>query len=76
MLFERIVFKGAVVAALVLVPRIALAADCAHGNALDCYNQALQRLQAAQAALSAARKDIQGLENKITNLQQETMQVM
>jgi hypothetical protein len=35
----------------------------------------LQRLQAAQDALSAARKDIQRLDTQVANLQQETMQV-
>jgi hypothetical protein len=51
------------------------AADCAHGNALDCYNQAQIRLQAAEDALVAARTDIQSLQDKISTLQRESSQV-
>jgi hypothetical protein len=35
--------------------------DCAKGDALQCYTQALVRLQAAQDALSSASKDINSL---------------
>jgi hypothetical protein len=42
-----------------------LAVDCAQGDALNCYTQALMRLQAAQDALVAARDDISALQSSI-----------
>ena len=45
-----------------------LAADCAQGDALSCYTQALVRLQAAEDALTAARNEIGGLQSSIDTL--------
>jgi hypothetical protein len=39
---------------ILLVNEPILAADCAQGDALACYTQALVRLQAAEDALGAA----------------------
>lgn len=47
------------------------AEDCAQGNALNCYTQALVRLQASQDALEAATKSINSLQTQITALQSQ-----
>jgi hypothetical protein len=52
-----------------LINNPSLSADCAQGDALTCYTQALVRLQAAEDALGAARKDIASLQTQINTLQ-------
>jgi hypothetical protein len=51
-----------------LVNASCLAADCAQGDALTCYTQALVRVQTAEDALGAARKDIGELQASVNTL--------
>jgi hypothetical protein len=45
--------------------------DCSKDNALGCYTQALVRLQAAQDALTDARKDITAMQAQIDQLKSD-----
>jgi hypothetical protein len=60
-----------VATALIFSASPSLSADCGNDNALACVSQALVKLQTAQDALSAARKDIADLQNQITALKAE-----
>jgi hypothetical protein len=56
-------------ASVYVVDHPSRAADCAQGNALSCYTQAIVRLQTAEDALAAARDDIGQLQSSISTLQ-------
>ena len=58
-----------IVAGIWLANVQSIAADCAHGDALACYTEALVKLQAAEDALGAARNDIARLQTQIGTLQ-------
>jgi hypothetical protein len=66
--FKSLGFAIAVATAIWLADNPSLAADCAQGDALNCYTEALVRLQAAEDALGVARKEISGLQTQIDAL--------
>jgi hypothetical protein len=59
-----------IVAAVLLSParQSVGATDCEHGNALDCYTEAVHKLQTAEDAVSQTRKDIAELQKHVSDL--------